>query len=209
MSMTTLAAFGVGSALLDLAAIVPYIRSIRSGKTKPERSTWWIWSILMVIALAAQAAAGATWSLLLTGTLLIGNLTIAALSVRSGYGHFKAKDLVALLVTALGAVLWKATNNPLAALIVIIAVDFLGNWLTLTKSWRAPYSENLFSWALMALAGVAGLLAVGSWHLTPIIFPLYLIFANSLEAGAIAGRRSWRKQRVASGRRAARTRNQA
>ncbi len=157
----------------------------------------------MIGAFAAQVAAGATWSLLLTGTLLTGNFSVALLSIRFGYGHFKMVDLVSLVIAVAGIGLWKLTHDPLAALIVIICVDFLGNWLTIAKVWRAPYSETLSTWVLMGLASMAGALAVGSWHLATLILPLYLIVMNGLTALEIIDRRTWRKQRMLVGRRAA------
>ena len=202
--MTTLAVLGIGSAILNFIGFVPYVRAIVRGTTKPERASWWIWTILMLIAFAAQAAAGATWSLFLTGALFVGDLVIALLSLRHGYGRFKPIDFMSLAVAALGISLWKLTDSPLAALIVIVGVDFLGNWLTLLKSWRAPYTENIITWVFMSAAAIAGALSVGSFGTAKIIFPAYIAIANCITASAIIYRRHWRKQRALAGRKMAR-----
>ena len=199
MSTSTLALLGVLSALLSFIGFAYYIHNILRGKTKPERSSWWIWTILMVVAFAAQAAAGSTWSLFLTGALLLGNLIIALMSLRHGYGRFKNRDYIALIVTFVGLYLWKITENPLAALLIIICVDFLGNLLTILKSWRAPYSENMITWILTTLGAVFGNFAVGSLNVTRQIFPIYVVIANLIVIGAIYSRRKWRMKRITEG----------
>src|SRR5665213_3581551 len=98
MSQTALAILGIGSGVLNIIGIVPYVRGILKGKTKPERSAWWIWTWLMVVAFWAQASAGATWSLFLTGSFLLCNVVIASLSLRHGYGRFRQRDLLAICV---------------------------------------------------------------------------------------------------------------
>jgi hypothetical protein len=201
--MSTLAILGVSSAILNGIGFVPYVRAILRGKTKPERASWWIWTVIVLVALAAQAAAGATWSLFLAGGLFVGDVVVALLSLRYGYGRFKGRDFLSLAVAVFGVWLWKVTNNPLAALVVIIAVDFLGNWLTLIKSWRAPYSENLITWMTISVAAAAGVLSVGSFNSTRIVFPAYVLIANCFTAATILYRRHWRKQRILSGRKAA------
>ena len=192
---------GVSSALFTCIGFLYYIRNIHTGKTKPERASWWIWTILMVVAFAAQVAAGATWSLLLTGALLLGNVIIALLSLKHGYGRFKSRDYAALLLTFAGLYLWNITGNPIAALLVIICIDFMGNWLTILKSWRAPYSENVLAWTFTTVGAVFGVLAVGSFNVTRLLFPVYVIIPNVMTISVICYRRKWRASRVSAGRR--------
>ncbi len=161
--------------------------------------SWWIWSLLMLIALAAQAAQGSKWSLVLTATFFLCNLAIACLSVKRGYGHLRAIDLYALVAAVTGIALWKYTHDPLTALFVTICIDFLGNWLTMLKSWRAPYTENLFTWAMVTIASAFSLLAVGDINSQRIIFPVYEILVNGSCFVLIYNRRQWRAGRIKQG----------
>ena len=187
--------FGLAAGLMAVGAFFPYVRSILARKTKPERASWWIWTFLMVEAFAAQLAMGGAWALLLTGALLAGNIVVGTLSLRYGYGRFDTKDAASLLVAIAGLGLWKATKIPLAALVVVMAIDFLGQWLVLVKSWRAPYTENLLSWYLLTAASVAGVLSVWGKDVMTMIFPLYLVFANGLTAADIVYRRKTKTTR--------------
>ncbi len=200
MSINILAVFGVCSAIVNTLGYIFYVRGVIARKTKPERSSWWIWSLLMIVAFAAQVSAGSTWSLFLTGTYLTGNLINALLSLKYGYGHFKKYDFLALLITGVGIWLWAITGSALIALIIIILIDLVGNWLTLLKSWRSPYTENFFTWIMMTIGALLGVFSVGSINLTRLIFPVYVIIPNLAVSIVIFKRRNWRKQRAMLGR---------
>jgi hypothetical protein len=201
VNINTLALFGIAAATLNIIGIVPYVRGILRGKTKPERSAWWIWAWLMIVAFLAQAAAGATWSLLLTFSYLVCNIIVAWLSVKHGYGKFRLRDYLAISFAVVGIAVWKETGRPILALIIIIILDFVPNVLTMEKSWRAPYTENLITWALGGIAAFLGVLAVGSWDAAKLIFPVYAVFVNLMMVGVLDYRRHWRSQRIKSGRR--------
>jgi hypothetical protein len=179
MNETTLAVFGILAAVVNTIGMVPYIKDVFKHKTKPERATWWIWLALGVVAISAQVAAGATWSLFMVGAQTTAVAVIAFLSVKYGYGKFKSKDFIALLVAMLGLLLWKITKDPLYALIIVVLIDVLAVWLTASKTWKAPHTETLIAWFLSSLAGLFGLLAVGKFDFTQLLYPFYILVANS------------------------------
>lgn len=189
MNTTTLAALGIASAITNTAGTVPYIMDIFRHKTKPERATWWVWLLLTVIAFVAQVAAGATWSLFFTGATLLAIGTIAFLSVPYGYGTFHRRDLVGILIAIVGTTISIFVKSPLLALLIVVCVDFVGYWLTLTKTWEAPHTETLINWILASIAGLLGLLAVGALDVTRLIYPLYIFFGDGLMAFTIVYRR--------------------
>ncbi len=180
MSTTSLAALGIASGVVNILGLAPYVRDIFKGKTKPERATWWIWGTLSAIAFLAQLAAGARWSLYMTGGQMLVAFAIAIASVWYGYGTFHKRDIVSLLVAALGLLAWKFTHDPLAALLIVVFVDALAFWLTISKTWQAPHTETLISWVIAGIAGVMGVWSVGEWNLTKMIYPMYIMLANWL-----------------------------
>ena len=153
----------------------------------------------MAIAFAAQITAGATWSALLTAVFFIGNILVALLSLRYGYGKFSFKDGAAIVAALIGVALWAATNNPLIALLVTIVVDFLAYWLTIIKSWKAPYSENLLAWSLMTLAAILSILSVGEFNVTLVLFPVYVACVSMCGVIVLISRRKWRSKRIKEG----------
>lgn len=201
MNQTILGGLGIAAATVNAVGFIPYIRSILQKKTRPERSSWWIWSGLMIIALFAQLAMGATWSILFTVVFLVGDGVIAILSLKYGYGRFNAKDGLSILIATAGVWLWITTHNAFIALIITIAVNFLGNWLTILKSWRAPYSENLLTWILMSCGALLSMLSIGTLDFALLLFPAYVTLVNLGTVFIVLYRRRWRSRRIRDGRR--------
>jgi hypothetical protein len=189
VSTTLLATFGILSAVVNTIGMIPYVKDVFKHKTKPERATWWIWLALGAVAISAQVAAGSTWSLFMVGAQTAAVATIAFLSLKYGYGTFKRKDFISLIIAMFGLMLWKITSDPLYALLIVVAVDAIAVWLTATKTWKAPNTETLIAWIFSSLAGLFGLLAVGKIDLAQIIYPLYILIANSTVTWIIIYRR--------------------
>jgi uncharacterized membrane protein YidH (DUF202 family) len=176
---------GLAAGVFGLAAYPPYIRDIMGGNTRPARATWLIWSILSVIALGSQLSAGAHWSIIMTIAKTLGAVTVAALALRYGSGGLSRSDVVALVSALCGLGLWLFMSQPLIALLLVIAVDAIGSWMTLRKALRQPESETPATWLLNSVSSLLGLLAVGSWRLTLMIYPAYLLLANGVIAGVV------------------------
>src|SRR6266498_3135268 len=97
---------GITSGILTGIACIPYIKDILLGKTKPERTTWLIWSLLGSIAFFSQMSEDANWSLWLTGIDTLGVIFIFLLSLNYGVGGWTKRDMIALIAAGIGLVLW-------------------------------------------------------------------------------------------------------
>ena len=169
---------GYSSGILMMISSVPYIRDILKGKTKPERATWFIWSVLMIIAFFAQVASGGTFSTLLTVGDTIVVIVIFILSIKHGMAGWMMRDKLALVGAGISLILWYFTKNPAIALLIVIFIDFLGGWLTIVKSYENPQSETMISWFISSVAGFLGVLAVGEMNFILLAFPLYICLIN-------------------------------
>ena len=176
---------GILSGIVALLAYPPYIRDMLKGITKPERVSWLIWSVLSVIALTSQIAAGAQWSIIMTLAQTIGVVTVFLLSFKYGYGSLKRRDIISLITAGVGLIGWLVTGQSFVALLFVIIVDFAGAWLTVYKAYKDPESETLVTWQLDTVSGMLGLLAVGSINFTLMLYPAYLLIANGSVVGAI------------------------
>lgn len=114
---------------------------------------------------------------------------VAVLSFKYGHGVFRRKDLGALLIAGIGIVLWRLTDAPLYALTIVILVDLLGMWLTMTKTWKEPETETLSTWLISGTAGLLGVCAVAKVTPIEIAYPLYICGANIVIATIILARR--------------------
>lgn len=174
--------FGYTSGILMMLSVIPYARSILKGNTKPQRITWLIWTILILIAFFSQLAKGATWSLLLTAGDAIAILITFILSIKFGVGGFRKIDILSLVGAGVSLLLWYLTNEPAVALFLIILIDIIGVNLTIIKTWKNPETENWVAWAICGVGGFFGILAVGSFNFVLLSYPVYICLANSIIA---------------------------
>lgn len=180
-----LQAFGILAGFLAAAAFIPYIRDILRLKTKPQRTTFLIWSILGGIAFFSQFAKGASNSLLLPGAETLLVVVVFLLSLKYGVGGFSRKDYVALGAVLVGLVAWYLTKEAAVALYIVIAIDAVGTILTIHKTYLDPGSETRISWVSSTFAGLFAALAVGDFNIILLSYPIYVFLANLAVVGTI------------------------
>jgi len=166
--------FAIGSALIVLAGAPFYLFDILKGTTKPERTTWFIWSLLSLIAFGSQLKLGARWSLLFVGLDSIGNLVVYLLSLKYGVGGWKLQDKWALAVAGIGLIMSFVLHSPLLALSGVILADIAGFALTIYKAYRLPSSETVITWLFLGLSSGLAAAAVGHWYFQLLLYPVYL-----------------------------------
>lgn len=169
---------GIASGLIMMGASVPYAIDIVKKKTKPERASWLIWTILGMIAFFSQMAEGATNSLWMNGLDTLAVVTIFVLSIRYGVGGLAKRDIAALVLAGIGLILWYFTKEATFALFIVLAIDTVGSVLTVIKSHEDPGSETLISWILFGLAGLLSAISVGEFNWILLSYPIYILLAN-------------------------------
>lgn len=181
---------GITSGLLSAGASIPYIIDILKRKTKPEKASWFIWTVLGTIAFFSQMAKGATNSLWMNGLDTIAVITIFILSIRYGTGGLVKRDIVALIFAVFGLIVWYFTKEAAFALYIVLAIDLAGSVLTVVKSHEDPGSETLISWILFGLAGLLSAISVGEFNFILLIYPIYICLANwSVVVAMLLGKR--------------------
>ena len=184
-----LAAFGIASGILQVVAIVPYLRDVLAGSTRPHRGSWTIWTVLSTVVLASQWADGGTWSLLMVATQAAGCVATLALSLRRGVGGTSRIELGLLAIAAGGVIAWQRTDDPTLATCAVVAADVIGIGLMIPKTYRDPASETVSTFVIGVCASILALGATGLDAPELMIYPLYLAVADSLLATVILLRR--------------------
>jgi hypothetical protein len=182
---------GVLSGLIVLFSISTYAKDILHGTSRPNTVSNVIWSLIVAISISAQINSGASWSILLVIGDLISVLFVTGLCF-AGYGY-KKFTWVEYVCAALGIaaiILWQATSNPLWAVCFAASADFIAGVPTLVKTYRDPWSELPFAWALVAFASVLGIISTVIWDLANLLLPMSILLINgSVAALAFFGRR--------------------
>jgi hypothetical protein len=180
---------GVTAAVLSVVDLVPYLRDIFRGTTRPHRGTWLIWSVLGLTAFASQFADGATWSLGLVGMQAATTTLVLLLAIRFGVGGASRADLCLIGLAGLGLVGWAVSSAPAVATLFVVAADMIGVAMMLPKTWRDPWSETAPTYVLASGSGLCGALAVGELDASLLLYPSYYAFANGVIAAVILRRR--------------------
>lgn len=172
-------ALGIFSGLLAMAAIIPYVRDILHGTTRPNVVSWSLWVLLLSIAALAQLSAGASWSLVLVVGDLIGTASVLVLClIGYGYGKYSWLDGICFALALVAIVLWQITNQPLLAIGLAALADFLASVPTLVKSYKDPRSEEPTQFFIIAIAALLGVLSTSIFDPANLVFPAYLFCIN-------------------------------
>ena len=172
------AAFGIVAGILQLVASAPYVRDILRGSTRPQRSTWTIWTTLAFVVLASQWASGARWSLALVIGQAAACTVIFVLAMRRGVGGVTPVELVLLGIAALGIAGWQIADDPIIATCSVVTADLIGMALMLPKTYQSPGSETPSTFAIGAVSTLFALAAIESLAPALVIYPAYILVAD-------------------------------
>src|SRR3954471_4047435 len=100
------------SGVITVAAVVPYLRDILRGTTRPNIVSWITWTLLTGIATAAEVAAGEYVAAIFTGSAVLETATIVFLGLRHGYVKYAKFDVICQIAAIAGIILWQLFNSP-------------------------------------------------------------------------------------------------
>lgn len=161
---------------------------------RPNRATWWIWTIVGIIIATSYRAAGARATLWVPITYIIGPLVTSLLAIRKGEGGWTQFDRFCALGALLSLGLWAGSRSPDLTLVLNIWIDLLGALPTIQKSLRDPEGENLTAWWLFLAGSVLNTIAIERWSWQIAIYPIYMTIATSAICWVLwQGRRKRRK----------------
>ena len=189
----TLAVLGMGIAVARYAM---YYRDIFRGITKPHPFTWFIWGLMNVIVWFAQTSSGAGAGAWVTGLVALACLSISAVALFKGEKVITRLDWFCFFSALLGIVLWRITNEPLVAVILVTLTDAIAYVPTYRKSFYKPYEETASSYSLAALRSVFAVLSLDSFALVNWLFPASLILTDGGFVVYLLIRRRQLKQKV-------------
>jgi len=174
-------ALGTISGILAAVAIVPYIKDILHGSTRPNVVSWALWVFLLLISILAQVSAGASWSLVFLIGDFIGTSTILVLClIGYGYSNYGWIEWVCLALAIIAIVSWQLTHQPILALVFAVIADLMASIPTVVKAVKDPWSEHPMQWIMICVASGLGIASTTIINTANLIFPIYLLFINGL-----------------------------
>lgn len=170
---------GVAAMVIGFVGYVPYVRDVLYKTTKPHAFSWFTWGLLETIAFAAQMTKGAGAGAWVTAVSAIITLGIAAAALPNARQHVRLLDFVAFLGALAAIVLWRATHNPLLAVVSVATADALAFAPTFRKAYHKPNEETLFEYGASAVKWGLAIPALAAVNLTTVLYPASLVLTNS------------------------------
>jgi hypothetical protein len=181
---------GQVSVALVAVSTALYWRLMLRRRIKPHLFTWLIWALAVGIAAAgrhAERAGPGAWSM----AAMAGScLSVALLALRYGERDITRGDVVALLACLAALPLWYLTNSALVAIVLVTAIDLVGYYPTVRKSWKRPHEEATYNFVLSQVVHVLSLAANDVHTLATMLTPGCILVANSALIGTIWWRRA-------------------
>lgn len=166
----------IASAVLSVYAFWPYIRDILANRTKPERASWLVWTLLSTVSLLAQIYEGADGSLGFAAMQTAGTAIVCGLTFwKTTKLNFQTEDSQVLTATAVGIWLWAEMESAAYSLFVTITMSMMGGMLTMKKAFLEPRSETCATWAAFFVAGALAVVAIGKVDWLLMAYPLYVM----------------------------------
>jgi hypothetical protein len=172
--------------LLVIVGSMPYMFQIVHGNVRPSRSSWFIWTFILGLALLGYRSSGADDSIWFLVGDFIATFVTFLLSLWRGVGGWTRIDISCLVLAGLSLLLWQVSGIPLFALWGALIADAIAIMPTIIKSLQDPHSEAASAYVFSGLAAFCGFLAVAQWNLTLLFYPAYLFLANLSVALVVA-----------------------
>jgi len=181
---------GKVAGIVSLVAFIPYLLAMLRGETRPNRTSWWIWTVVGLMLGASYYSSGANHTIWAPVSYIIGPFAIAILSIKYGEGGWTRFDRYCLLGAGVSVMLWWLFSSPLVALLINLFIDLMGALPTIRKVYHEPESEDRTAWTLFFVSGIANLFAIDSWTFAIAVYPIYMLLLSGLITAFIFIRRN-------------------
>lgn len=188
--------FLVIATIVTIGSVIPYVRDILKGSTKPNLVSWMTWTLLTGIATSAEIDAHEYVAAIFTGAAVVGTALVVVVGLyKRAYVRYGWFDVVCQVGAIVGIVLWQIFNSPAIGVIASVAIDFIGVLPTIKHSYEEPYEETWQTYALAGVGGLFGLLALDAYNLVSASYALYIVLINVVLSIFIVQARKVREKR--------------
>lgn len=163
--------------ILMLIGGLSYAIDVFKGRAKPNRVTWFLWTLAPLIAFAAEIDKGVGMQSLLTLSVGISPLIVLLASFKNKDSYWKLDRIDYLFggLAIAGLILWRITGEGNIAIIFAILADGLAAIPTGIKSYTNPESESSTVYGLCIINASITILTINMWNFATYGFPLYIL----------------------------------
>lgn len=166
--------------LLTLLAVVPYLKDVTAGRTRPNIVSWGVWTTLTSVAALAQLSGGEYRAGAFSVAASVETLAVVVLALRYGYARWSLFDGVCLVGVFTSFLVWRVSASPTAGLVVVVVVDMFAALPTFRHSYLAPFEETYLTFATASVAGLFALIGLEQYTALGVLYPAYIVLVNAL-----------------------------
>ena len=163
--------------IVQSIGVIPYIKEIKQGTTKPNKISWLMWTIAPLIATIAAFSGGVRWSIVpvLMATLIPISIFIASFMNKESYWKIEKFDYICGLLSLITLIFWYITKNPIVAISFAIISDIFAATPTVTKSYKYPETETSTFYVFFLMGILISFIGTKTLDFTSHAFSIYLI----------------------------------
>ncbi len=176
----------IGTLISALGTVVYLIATLR-GRVRPNRVSFLLWSVVPMIAFAAQLSEGVGLAALMTFSTGFLPLTVFLASFVNKKAEWKLTrfDVLCGILSLAGLSLWMITREGNIAILFSIIADTFAAVPTVVKAWKYPRTELAWTWLATSAGVVLTLLTLVEWTFANSGFILYILGLNLLIWGLV------------------------
>jgi hypothetical protein len=165
------------AAIIDFGGILLYAADTIRGRSKPNRVTWALWTLVPLITFFAQLSQGVGLSAVLTLAISLGPLVVLIASFMNKQAYWKISnfDWACGGISLLALVFWIITKDGLTAIILSLVADFTASLPTLLKSYHFPETETANAYLAGIISSFITILTIHIWNFSTYSFPVYIL----------------------------------
>ena len=173
----------LGAVIASIGGLSYVIDTVR-GRVKPNRVSFFMWSLAPLIAFGAEIRQGVGLQALMTFMVGFLPLTTFIASFVNKQAEWKLTrfDLLCGALSLLGLVFWYITKSGDVAIVFSILADGLAALPTIIKSFNYPETESAVPYFTGSISAAISLLTAKAWNLGTVGFPLYIFLVTLLMA---------------------------
>jgi hypothetical protein len=160
-----------------------YVWSIYRGRARPHVFSWAVWGLITAVAFFAQRTEAAGAGAWVTGFTSAVCFLVAAIALFKGEKNITKSDIVAFICGLISVFVWRATGDPLYAVLIVSAAEVFAFYPTIRKSWLKPWQEPAIPYMLDVVKYLLSLFAMEHYSLTVMFYP---IFVSVVQGGFVA-----------------------
>lgn len=169
--------FAIAGSVINFVACLSYVRAILKAEAAPNRVTWFLWTIVPLIAGAAQWRSGVGISTLVVLSVAAGPACVVLASFVGGMGSWRLGpfDYVCGACSLAALALWAITGDPVIAIVLSILADAAAALPTIRKAWLEPATEDRPAYLIAFVGMIVGILSVREATFAAYAFNAYLV----------------------------------